>query len=160
MRHLTYVGMKYAFTVLLLSIVAFSQSPDALKSQTKSHRFFDRPAKIALAISAGVFAADAATTCHNLANGGHEQWLPAQSCAGVTTWMAGSFATELGVSYLLHRKEHHRLERSVETLWATPSALGIMHSLTQDSPKPAPAPPLIPIPVRSEPGFCIVGQTC
>jgi hypothetical protein len=113
--------------LLFVSVSVFGQDPDA-------HRFFDKQARWTAAGSAAVFATDAAVTCRNLANGGHEDWLPTQSCAGVSAWMAGNFATQQMAAYWLHRRGHHRLERLVERFSASGSAAGIVYGFAMVTP--------------------------
>jgi hypothetical protein len=166
--------MKPLVTLLLLSAPLFGQHlPDApsatattptataVGSAMPAHRFLNRPAKFALAGSAALVTADAVLTCRHLAAGGREVFLPTQSCAGVTAWLAGSFAAETGIAYLLHRTGHHRLERLAEIAAGVSSASGIGY--TAAHPVEAEAPPpleIVAIPGGHIVGVCIVGQTC
>jgi hypothetical protein len=123
--------MKIAALFLLLPVMMFGQElPDA------PHKFLDKTSLGSFTGSAAILSADATITCQNLGhNGFHEEWLPANSCAGVSSWIAASFASQLTTSYLLHRSGHHRMERFAEILWPIGSAVGIGYTLahTRDS---------------------------
>lgn len=85
------------------------------------HKFYDKPAKIELALASSAAAFDMGQTCHNLATGGREYALT-QSCSknvGITTGILG--AQEL-LALGLHKTGHHRLER-LARLWSTPNNL-------------------------------------
>lgn len=75
------------------------------------HRFYDRPARYQLAAVLTMEAADAAQTCHNLANGGFEFKLPSQNCAADTAMLFGAAGLQELAAYALHRTGHHKLER-------------------------------------------------
>lgn len=75
------------------------------------HKFYDKTAKIELGVNAALFAIDAGQTCHNLANGGHEDVLPTQSCAGAIGIMAGLHGGQEVLAWVLHKTGHHKLER-------------------------------------------------
>lgn len=81
-------------------------------------QFFDKPAKIAFAANMTMFSLDAAQTCHNLANGGHERFLPTQSCAGATAIMGAEMAGLWLGAHFAHRRGLHKLERVLE--WTMP----------------------------------------
>lgn len=80
------------------------------KPSAPAHRFWDKPAKITLATSLSLAAFDMGQTCHNLATGGHEDWMPS-SCPGDIAITLGAHAAGEGLAYLLHRIGHHKLER-------------------------------------------------
>lgn len=133
--------------VLLIAQVAFTQT---------EHRFFDKPARFSLGASAAVFATDAVNSCRTP---GHEEWLPVQSCYGISLWMAGNVAQQVGASWLLHKTHHHRLERIAEVVGATGSALGIAFTIKNRA-HVRPSSAISIVPVYSNPTFCIVGKTC
>lgn len=80
--------------------------------------FLDRPSRVALIASVSLLGFDAGQTCHNLATGGHEDFLPTQSCAGTTAILAGETTAAWVGAYLAHRRGLHKLERILE--WTMP----------------------------------------
>ena len=92
------------------------------------HKFFDKQQMIALYTHAGVRTADTIVTCHNLANGATEAWIPTQSCAGIAAWQAGSVALTLGIGYLFYKTGHHKLERLTPWFSTGASAAGLTKS--------------------------------
>jgi hypothetical protein len=98
------------------------------KSLTNDHKFWDRTNKIEFAVGWTLFAFDAAQTCHNLANGGHEDFNKSQSCAANVAIMAGWQAGMFGVARLLHKTHHHKLERIPEAYLIANSVRGIVYS--------------------------------
>jgi hypothetical protein len=140
----------------LLCVLLFSALSCA---QEVKHNFFDKPARFALAGSAAVFASDAIRTCHDLGMGNVEAWLPVKHCRGISLWMAGNSAEQMGIAYLFHRSRHHRLERIVEFAGAAGSVIGLAWSFGH----PPERSPIVPLNAGSGTrvvSFCIVGQTC
>lgn len=89
------------------------------------HRFYDGFAKGQLVAEGGLMTFDVAQTCHALENpqimhlGGapvvlayREENLPVKSCAGVAAFNLAVFGAGEGLSYLLHRKHLHWMERA------------------------------------------------
>lgn len=91
------------------------------------HKFYDRPAKIELTVAIGAAAFDMAQTCHNLANGGREQFMT-QSCAKNNLIEAGLLGAQELAAYTLHRTGHHKLERLVRLYSTVDSTIGIVYS--------------------------------
>ena len=58
--------------------------------------------------------------------GGHEDFLPTQSCAGAVERTAVFDASALGLSYLFHRTHHDKLERIPMLFMGEKSAQGIV----------------------------------
>lgn len=87
-------------------------------------------------------AADMGLTCSVLANGGHEDFLPTQSCAGAVGILAGERMAATGVAWMLVRKGHPNLAKGL--LWAmtgsTTYAIGYTVAHWHD-PKVQPLPP-------------------
>jgi hypothetical protein len=97
------------------------------------HRFWDRKNKALFLIHAGVETTDFAITHHNLANGGREtNPLGKSLCESGTAGQAAFFgmrtAGALGISYLFHRTNHHRLERATTMFMISDSAYGVAYS--------------------------------
>ena len=118
-----------------------------VSSATAAPRFWDKINKIEFGAMTSLAAFDMAQTCHNLASrrtvqalsptpgvtvpvviGGHEDFLPTQSCAGAVGLTAAFDASALGLSYLFHRTHHLKLERIPMLLMGEQSARGIVYS--------------------------------
>ncbi len=97
------------------------------------HKFWDRKNKTLFLIHAGVETTDFAITHNNLANGGREMNPLAKTlCESGTAGQAAFFgmrtAGALGISYLFHRTNHHRLERATTMFFISDSAYGVGYS--------------------------------
>ncbi len=101
----------------------------ATPQNPEQHKFFDRQQMIALYVHAGVRTADTINTCHSVANGATEVWIPTQSCAGIAVWQAGSVGLALGVGWLFHKTGHHKLERITPWVATSASAAGLTKSV-------------------------------
>jgi hypothetical protein len=79
------------------------------------HKFWDRENGVLFAASAAFSAADFAITRANLQSGGRDLnpivRFFGPSTAGLALNFAGETAGVIGVSYLLHKTGHHKLER-------------------------------------------------
>jgi len=79
------------------------------------HKFWDNENRVLFAASAALSAADFAVTRANLQSGGRDLNPVVRffgpSTAGLAVNFAGETAGIIGVSYLLHRTGHHKLER-------------------------------------------------
>ena len=95
--------------VLLLLAGPVYALPDA--PAAKIHRFYDRPAKVTLFSETLLAGADAGQTCHHLGRTWHERNLPTQSCSGMVGLTVSFMAAGEGLSFLLHKTGHHKLER-------------------------------------------------
>ena len=100
-----------------------------------SHKFWDRETKLLFAVHAGMEAADFGLTHNALAHGGVERNPIAQpfmklGTPGQVIFFAGGTAATVGISYWLHRRGHHRLERLVGMYAIADSASGVIHNAT------------------------------
>jgi hypothetical protein len=95
----------------------------------EEHKFFDKQQMIALYVHGGVRTADTVVTCHAIANGATEVWIPTQSCGGIAAWQAGSVGLALGVGWLFHKTGHHKLERITPWVGTGASAAGLTKSV-------------------------------
>lgn len=93
------------------------------------HKFWDRQQKLGLAVHSAVRVADTIKTCRELRDGGVEDWIPTQSCAGIAAWNAGSVGAALGIGWLFHKYGLHRLERLTPWLATAASAAGLTKSV-------------------------------
>lgn len=120
-------GESIAFTAEPAGAMILAVKP---APQPLEHRFFDRPNIIAFAVHGATRVADATQSCILLSKPGRrESWLPTQSCGAIAGYSVAMIPAQIGSSYILHRKGHHRLERWLPYAWATPSALGIALSV-------------------------------
>lgn len=98
------------------------------------HRFFDRENRGLFAIAAALSTADFAVTRANLQSGGTELnplVRPfARSAAGLALNFAGQTIGTIGLSYVLHKTGHHRLERVTSLLNIGASTAAVTYSLT------------------------------
>jgi len=92
------------------------------------HRFYDRPAKIELAAAVTLSAFDSAQSCYNVTHKGHEDFLPTQSCAGITAMLTAEVAGQEVLAYLFHRAHHHKLERMTRFISISANLDGIIYS--------------------------------
>ena len=122
---------------LLVLPAAAAELPDAPiakaeavepKPAVQLRPFYDRQAKIELGLELAADAFDNAQTCHNLANGGREYWLPTQSCAGATALLTAQVAGVEFSAYLLHRTHHEKLAHVVRWFAIAQSTRGIVYS--------------------------------
>jgi hypothetical protein len=90
-----------------------------------THPFYDRFAKLELAAAGTLAATDSAITCRFLARGEREMNLPTQSCAGMVGFQLAFYGAGEGISFLLHRTGHHKLERLPRLYLGSSNAYGI-----------------------------------
>jgi hypothetical protein len=126
-----------------------------VSSDSPTPKFWDNINKMEFSTMTSLAAFDMAQTCHNLASrhtvhalgltpgvtvpmiiGGHEDFLPTQSCTGAVGLTAAFDASALGLSYLFHRTHHHKLERIPMLLMGEESARGIIYSRLHDATVP------------------------
>lgn len=84
--------------------------------------------RVPLAAMWGANTADIALTCVALGNGGHENWLPSQSCNGTAAIMLGYRAAATGAAWILVRKGHPRIAKAL--LWGMTADTAIAVSLS------------------------------
>jgi hypothetical protein len=115
------------------------------------HKFYDRTAKVELAAALSLDAWDNAQTCQHVFNDGkpelvvieaprpgysgnwywkqgRETGLPVQSCGGVTALLAAQLAGQELLAYVLHRTNHHQIERFARFISIEGNAQGIISS--------------------------------
>jgi len=115
-------------------ILFFTTGGVAQRLPEAPHKFWDRKNKALFLVHAGVETTDFAITHHNLANGGREtNPLGKSLCESGTAGQAAFFGMRtmgaLGISYLFHRTNHHRLERAMTMFMISDSAYGTAYSL-------------------------------
>lgn len=117
----------FGFVLFLTTGGAAQRLPEA------PHKFWDRKNKTLFLIHAGVETTDFAITHHNLTNGGREtnpleKGLCESGAAGQAAFFGLRTAGALGISYLFHRTNHHRLERATTMFMISDSAYGATYS--------------------------------
>jgi hypothetical protein len=111
-------AMKLLVLALLVTFCGAQELPDA------PHKFLDRQNVILFSMNAGLIAADAFTTdgIVNDHRNGQEfnpiarPFVEHTSSAKATIFWASTYVGTIGLSYLFHRTEHHRLERFTQYL--------------------------------------------
>lgn len=116
--------MRSLALFLLLAVPAFGNEIESPKPKV-GHRFYDRFAKIELASAGSLAVTDTVITCRFLARGQREMNLPTQSCAGVAGFQLAFAGAGEGLSFLLHKMGHHKLERIPRLYLAFSSAYAI-----------------------------------
>ena len=135
--------------VVLLGILTFLSVSASAQQQPAStflstgdfqeHKFWDRQNKIMFAAHAGLAATDFALTHRNLASGGRELNPVARpftdmGTPGEVLFFAGSTATSIGLSYMMHKTHHHSMERWISRYAIADSASGVAFNLAQGGP--------------------------
>jgi len=103
--------MKKLILILFLSAVSLS-------AQSPEHRFFDRNNLIGFSAMFAGTALDHHSTCRFLRRGQREVLLPTQSCRTVGIVVYSTSSAGVGLSYWMHRKGHHKIERWLPRLRA------------------------------------------
>lgn len=128
---------------------AFAEAPSAattnaapirpgvpVESPSSPHRFWDRK-NILLFSGVAVFRSlDYASTRNFQARGRTEILLPddvVNNCAGFASLEAAGAATSIGLSYLLHRSGHHKLERWLSIGHISVTGFGVVRNYSLDS---------------------------
>ena len=101
--------------------------------QAPSHKFWDRENRLLFAGVAASATADFAVTRANLQGGGQELNPITRVFSGSTAGLAVNFAGEtagvIGLSYLLHKTGHHKLERFVSMTDIGASSAAVAYGL-------------------------------
>lgn len=109
-------------------------SESYLPEAPSQHRFLDGKNRFLFATVAAFSGADFAVTHMNLANGGRELNPMVRPFTGSTSALALNFAGQtagvVGVSYLLHKSGHHKLERMVPVANIASSAFAVAYGLS------------------------------
>lgn len=98
------------------------------------HKFWDRENRFLFMSTAALCASDFSVTHMNLSNGGRElnplvRPFTANS-ATLGSYFAAQTAGVMGLSYLLHRAGHHRLERMAPVANVAMSAFAVSYGLS------------------------------
>jgi hypothetical protein len=133
------------FLFLAVSAVAQQAANPASTVDFQQHKFWDRQNTLLFAAHAGLAATDFALTHRNLSSGGKElnpiaRPFTDMGTPGEVLFFAGTTAMSIGTSYLLHKTQHHSLERWVARYGVAESGAAVAFDLAQGSPGPATAP--------------------
>jgi hypothetical protein len=114
----------------LISVGARAQ---VLPVGPSEHHFWDTANKLLFASHGVLEALDFGITHHNLSDGGREMDSMAKALcesgtAGQLVFFGGRMAGVVGISYLLHRTGHHKLERAFPVYVSGDSAYGVGYS--------------------------------
>jgi hypothetical protein len=114
--------------------------PDApSKTETQPHRFWDRT-NILLFSGVAVFRGlDYASTRNFMARGRGEILLPddvVNNSAGFAALEAAATATSIGISYIFHRTDHHKLERWLSIGHIVVTGVGVVNNYSLKSHHP------------------------
>jgi len=93
------------------------------------HSFWDRQNQILFAANGSLAAADFFVTRSNLEHSGKEMNPLTRQLSGSTPALAANFVIEtggvIGISYLLHKTKHHKLERACSYVNLSASAFAV-----------------------------------
>lgn len=136
---------RLAWLAVLLSFCTFSlaEEPNAPSAELAVPRiYWDRENTLLFALHAGLEAADFSLTHRALARGSVElnpiaRPFTSMGTGGQIAFFTGGTAATLGISYWLHRRGHHRLERIVSIYAIADSASGVIHNATHPPSTPA-----------------------
>lgn len=102
-------------------------SPESPRQAAPPHRFWDRT-NILLFSGVAVFRGlDYASTRNFMARGREEILLPddvVNNSAGFASLEAAATATSVGLSYWMHRTNHHKIERGISIVHISVTAFG------------------------------------
>ena len=122
---------RVSFNLDAEEALAMVNSP--LPESPAPHRFLDTRNRALFATVAGFCAADFAVTRANLNSGGVELNPVTRVLSGSTAGLALNFVGEtagvIGLSYLFHRTEHHKLERITPLVNIGGSAFAVAYGL-------------------------------
>ncbi len=117
-----------------------SPSPSATIEESKpTHKFWDKENGWLFAGVAASRALDYTSTRNMLARGREEILIPddvVNSRAGFPALEAAGTATSIGISYIFHHYQHHKLERWVSIVHIGVTTFGAVHNYALDSHHP------------------------
>jgi hypothetical protein len=119
--------------LLLLAIFCAPMCAQEFPDAPSTHRFWDGTNQRLILSHVALEAIDAGITHRNLSMGGKEvNAMAKQLCesgtAGQVLYFAGRSVGVVGISYLLHRTRHHKLERIFIVAASIDSAYGVTYS--------------------------------
>jgi hypothetical protein len=117
---------------LMLAIPAFGlpsvPEPKPFETKPAAVHYWDKWNKIEAVSMFSLASFDMAQSCHNVRSGGHEDFLPVQNCAAIVGMVAAGEVGAIGISILLHKTGHHKLERIPMLLMIQADTRGIIYS--------------------------------
>ncbi len=135
------LGLVFLAMVLFPGASAGSQEtrPGNNLPSPHSHAFWDATNRMLFA-GVGVFRAlDYASTRNMQARGREEILLPddvVNNSAGFAAVEAGASAASVGLSYLMHRTGHHRMERWISIVHIGVTGFGVVRNYSLESKHP------------------------
>ena len=135
--------MKPLAVLLILATASLAadlpDAPSTTKPPERKQPAYNRQLWIATGVHFAVRVADDVRTCQFLAQGGHENLYPTQSCAGIVAWNTGVFAGLTFASYELAKHDHRKIALAVHYVAATLDAGAIVYSYTGTTKHPCTA---------------------
>lgn len=128
------MGPRATFHLLLLVLfICVAASAQDLPDVPPKHNFWDVTNKTLFVSHAALEAVDFGITHRNLSHGGTETDSMAKpfcdrGTLGQVVFFAGRAAGVVGISYLLHKTGHHKLERAFPIYASGDSAYGVVYS--------------------------------
>jgi hypothetical protein len=129
---------KFQHHLLLAILVAWGSISVVARAQVlpvgaREHRFWDAANELLFTSHGVLEALDFGITHYNLSDGGREMDSMAKALcesgtAGQLVFFGGRMAGVVGISYLLYRTEHHKLERAFPVYASGDSAYGVGYS--------------------------------
>jgi hypothetical protein len=123
---------KIVLLLLLWVIPTFGlpsvPDPKPFEPKTAAVHYWDKWNKIEAIGMFSLASFDMAQSCHNIRTGGREDFLPTQNCAAIVGFIAAGEAGALGLSVLLHKTGHHKLERIPMLFMIQADTRGIVYS--------------------------------
>ena len=123
------VGM--GLSLAPLAWASGAADPMVVTQPAPVHHFWDTANVGLQAIGAALLAADVATTQRALqVPGTHEMNPLAQSQGALMALKVAGFGAGIGLSYMLHRSGHHKIERIIPLIMGIPSGVSAAHNAT------------------------------
>jgi hypothetical protein len=102
--------------------------PKPFETKPAAVHYWDKWNKLEAVSMFSLASFDMAQSCHNVRSGGREDFLPTQNCAAIVGMVAAGEVGAIGVSMLLHKTGHHKLERIPMLLMIQADTRGIIYS--------------------------------
>jgi hypothetical protein len=102
--------------------------PKPFETKPAAVHYWDKWNKIEAISMFSLASFDMAQSCHNVRSGGREDFLPTQSCAKIAVMIGAGEVGAIGLSMLLHKTGHHKLERIPILLMIQADTRGIVYS--------------------------------
>jgi hypothetical protein len=125
-------AIKLVLALVLLAIPTFGlpsvPQPKPFETKPAAVHYWDKWNRIESLSMFSLASFDMAQSCHNVRSGGREDFLPTQSCAKIAVMIGAGEVGAIGLSMLLHKTGHHKLERIPILLMIQADTRGIVYS--------------------------------